>query len=145
MKLSDGIASNRMRLVLDASVAIAAVRPSEPKHLAARARILRFMSDADLAVVPALFIVEVRGALAQLGFDRESFARWIDALTRPPHEVVTLGPRAAKAAGDIAARYKIRGPDACYVWLARREAIPLCTLDVEMAARGKTVCTVVEP
>jgi predicted nucleic acid-binding protein len=103
------------------------------------------MRTSDTAVVPALFIAEVRGALARLGFDRESSSRWLDALTRQPHEVVTLGPRAAKAAGEIAARCRLRGADACYVWLAQRESIPLCTLDAEMAVRGKAVCTVMEP
>jgi len=134
-----------MRMVLDASVAIAAFRPSEPKHPAARALILELMKTSDTAVVPALFIAEVRGALARLGFDRGSSSRWLAALTRQPHEVVTLGPRAARATGEIATRCRLRGADAFYVWLAEREAIPLCTLDAEMAARGKAVCSVMEP
>jgi predicted nucleic acid-binding protein len=134
-----------MRLVLDASVAIAALRPHEPGYAAARGRVLRLMINTDTAVLPALFIVEVRGALARLGFDRATSEHLVEELSREPHEVVTLGPLAAKAAAAVAARRKLRGSDACYVWLARREAIPLCTLDAEMAARGKAVCTILEP
>jgi predicted nucleic acid-binding protein len=134
-----------MRLVLDASVAVAALRPSEPKHTAASARILRLLNGADTAVVPALFVVEVRDALARLGFNRKTSAAFVDALARDPHEIITLGPRAANAAARVAARCKLRGSDACYVWLAQRESIPLCTLDAERAARGKAVCTVMEP
>ena len=134
-----------MRLVLDASVAVAALRPGEPSHARARARILRFITTTDVAVVPAIFMVEVRGALARLGFDLARSARLADALTRDPHQTITLGPRGARAASKVAARCKLRGSDACYVWLAQREAIPLCTLDTEMATRGKAVCTILEP
>lgn len=134
-----------MRLALDASVAVAALRPSEPKHAAAVARVLRLLSGADTAVVPALFVVEVRGALARLGFNRKTSAALVDALARDPHEIITLGPRAAKAAARVAARCKLRGSDACYVWLAQRESIPLCKLDEEMALCGKAVCSVMEP
>jgi predicted nucleic acid-binding protein len=134
-----------MRLVLDASVAVAALRLSEPRHAAAGARVVRLLNGSDTAVVPALFVVEVRGALARLGFNPKSSAALVDALAREPHEIITLGPRAAKAAARVAVRCRIRGSDAFYFWLAQRESIPLCTLDAEMAARGKAVCTVMEP
>jgi predicted nucleic acid-binding protein len=134
-----------MRLVLDASVAVAALRPSEPAHGAAAARILRLLNGDDTAVLPALFAIEVRGTLARLGFDRRTSVSFVDALARAPHEVVTIGPRAANAAARVAARCKLRGSDACYVWLAQRESIPLCKLDEEMALCGKAVCSVMEP
>jgi predicted nucleic acid-binding protein len=134
-----------MRIVLDASVAIAAQRPAEPSHAASRARLLRFLTGADTVLVPSFFAVEVSGALARLGFDGRVIGRFVDRLTAAPHEVVTVGPRAARAARSIAIRGKLRGPDALYVWLARREGAPVCTLDREILTRGAAFCRTMAP
>jgi predicted nucleic acid-binding protein len=134
-----------MRIVLDASVAVAAQRPLEPAYAASRARLIRFLTGADTVLVPSFFIVEVSGAFARLGFDGRAIRRIVDRLTAPPHEVVTVGPRAARAARAIAIRGKLRGPDALYVWLGRREGAPVCTLDREIIARGARFCQVLAP
>ena len=86
-----------MRIVLDASVAVAAQRPLEPAYAASRARVVRFLTGEDTVLVPSFFAVEVSGALSRLGFDRPTIVRIVDRLTTPPHEVVTIGPRAARA------------------------------------------------
>ena len=134
-----------MRLVLDASVAIAAERPSEPGYAASRARLLRILTGTDIIVVPSFFVVEVSGALARLGFDGKTIRRFVDRLIAPPHEAATVGPKSANAARAVAIRAKLRGPDALYVWLARREGIPLCTLDREIVVRGAAHCQVIAP
>lgn len=134
-----------MHIVLDASVAVAAQRPKVPGYAASRARLIRVLTGADTVLVPSFFIVETAGALARLGFDARSIRRFVDRLTLPPHRVVTVGPRAAQAAKSVAIRAKLRGPDALYVWLARREAVPLCTLDRKILARGARLCQVVPP
>lgn len=134
-----------MRIVLDASVAIAAQRPLEASYAASRARVIRFLTGADTVVVPSFFAVEVSGALARLGFDRRTIVRIVDRLTTSPHEIVTVGPRAAMAARAIAIRAKLRGPNALYVWLARREKAPVCTLDREIISRAAGLCEVIGP
>jgi predicted nucleic acid-binding protein len=134
-----------MRLVLDASVAIASLRPSEPEHAAARARVRRIANGDDVAVVPSLFIAEVAGALVRLGFDPTTVDAFIAALTGAPHEVVTIGPKRAHAVARVAVATKLRGADALYVWLAAREAVPVCTLDREIIARGGVACQVLRP
>jgi predicted nucleic acid-binding protein len=96
-------------------------------------------------LVPSFFLVEVSGALSRLGFDGRAIRRVVRSLTMPPHEIVTVGPRAAKAAQDVAIRAKLRGPDALYVWLARREGAPLYTLDREILSRGGAFCQVATP
>jgi predicted nucleic acid-binding protein len=48
-----------MRHVLDASVAIAAVRRYEPAHRAARARVAALLTGAGEIAVPAIFSIEV--------------------------------------------------------------------------------------
>jgi predicted nucleic acid-binding protein len=134
-----------MRLVLDASVAIASLRPSEPDYAAARARVRRIVNGDDVAVVPSLFISEVAGALVRLGFDPTTVDAFVAALTAAPNEVVTIGPKRAHAAARVAVATKLRGADAMYVWLAAREAVPVCTLDREILARGGAACQVQRP
>jgi predicted nucleic acid-binding protein len=134
-----------MRIVLDASVAIAAQRPAEAAYAASRARLVNFLTGVDTVLVPSFFVVEVSGALARLGFDPRAIGRLVDSLTAPPHEVVTVGPRAARAARSIAIRGKLRGPDALYVWLGRREGAPVCTLDREIVARAARFCRLMPP
>jgi predicted nucleic acid-binding protein len=134
-----------MRLVLDASVVIAAVKPSELAHASSRARVERALQGLDELVQTSLFLVEVSGALARLGFPEAIGRGLVEALSEPPHEIVTIGPKRATEASKVARSCKLRGADALYVWLAAREGISLCTLDREMLARAAAVVKVVGP
>jgi hypothetical protein len=54
-------------------------------------------------------------------------------------ELVTIGPRAARAIAGVAARTRLRAADATYVWVASSRGLPLVTLDRETrrsSARG---------
>jgi predicted nucleic acid-binding protein len=81
----------------------------------------------------------------RLGFDPTTVDAFIAALTEAPNEVVTIGPKRAHAAARVAVATKLRGADAMYVWLAAREAVPVCTLDREILARGGAACQVQRP
>jgi predicted nucleic acid-binding protein len=50
--------------------------------------------------------------------------------------IITLGPRAARAAASTASRTRLPTGDAIYVWVAEREVLPLVTLDTEILARA---------
>jgi predicted nucleic acid-binding protein len=134
-----------MKLVLDASVAIAAMRPDEPAHVASRARIERALQGADELVEPPLFRVEVAGALARRGVADADIRALLQALRAPPHRIVTIGPKGSASAETCALLGRLRGADAVYVWLASARGLPLCTLDQEMAQRGAAFCTVIGP
>jgi predicted nucleic acid-binding protein len=134
-----------MKLVLDASVAIASVRPSEPAYAAARARMDRVLQGLDELVQPSTFRVEVGGALARLGRPEAEIRRLVDPLCAPPHAIVTIGPKGAAAAEARAIQARLRGADALYVWLASARGLTLCTLDQEMAQRGGAFCKVIAP
>ena len=99
----------------------------------------------DEIVVPSFFVVETSGALARLGQPEADILRLIDALTVPPHKVVTVGLKSARAARAVAVSAKLRGPDALYVWVAARNGIPLCTLDREIIARAGPHCGIISP
>jgi predicted nucleic acid-binding protein len=134
-----------MKLVLDASVAVASVGPSEPAYAAARARVDRVLQGLDELVQPAIFRVEVGGALARQGRPEAEIRRLVDRLCAPPHAIVTIGPKRAAAAEARAIQGRLRGADALYVWLASARGLTLCTLDQEMAQRGGAFCTVIAP
>lgn len=130
--------------VLDASVAVAAVRPGEPSHRAARARLAALLTGADAIVVPAIFDVEVTSALvrgqAPIAAAREYLDRDLGA-----RQLVTIGPRAARAISGVAARTRLRAADAAYVWVASSRGLPLVTLDREIAQKVGTLCQVEAP
>jgi predicted nucleic acid-binding protein len=134
-----------MKLVLDASVAVAAMRPDEPAYAASRARIERALQGADQLVQPALFGVEVAGALARRGVTQVDIRALVRLLRAPPHQIVTIGPKASASAETCALHGILRGADAFYVWLASARGLPLCTLDEDMARRGAAFCEVMAP
>ncbi len=124
-----------MRYVLDASVAVAALRPSEANHSAALTRCQPFFLGRDEVVVPAIFDIEVFAALTRRGvassvvtslFEHHFAARMI----------ITVGPKAAIATRTIAGLTRLRAADALYVWAAAREGLPLVTLGREVMQRA---------
>jgi len=134
-----------MRLVMDASVAIAASRIHEPSSAAARARIGRALRRQDELVMPALFSVEVAGALSRRGEPEDKIRDYVLRLTSGPHQVIPLGVAKARRAMDVALTGRLRGADAVYVWLASSRGLPLCTLDHELAERAEAFCKVIAP
>ncbi len=125
-----------MTFVLDASVAIAAARKSEPAHARARAVVDRVLRGDETIVVPAIFGIEVVAGLTRRGHDREASEAFADALTSTPNETITIGPVRAARIRRTAAAFRLRAADACYVWTAQRRGLSLCTLDDEIIARS---------
>jgi predicted nucleic acid-binding protein len=134
-----------LRYVLDASVAVAAVRPNEHAYAPSRARVARALQGVDEIVVPALFSIEVGAALARAGWAVADIEAYVAPLASPPHRIVTLGPRGAARIRQVAIACRLRAADACYVWLASRERIPVCTLDDEVIQRSVSHCATTAP
>jgi len=130
--------------VLDASVAVAAVRPGEHSHRAARARLAALLTGADAIVVPAIFDVEVTSALVR-GQASSSAAREYLDRDLAARQLVTLGPRAARAISGVAARTRLCAADAAYVCVASSRGLPLVTLDREIAQKVGTLCQIEAP
>ena len=85
------------------------------------------------------------GTLARRGRQKHEIRRLLDPLCRPPHAVVTIGPKRASAAETCAIEARLRGADALYVWLASSRGLSLRTLDQEMAERAAAFCKVIAP
>ena len=133
-----------MRYVLDASVAVAALRSNEPGHADALRRCMPLFAGRDEIVVPATFEVEVVSALVRRGAAPSSIDRFFEKHFGA-RELVTIGPRAARAARAIASSTRLRAADALYVWLAAREGLPLVTADNEVLQRCTSMCHVQAP
>lgn len=134
-----------MRIVLDASIAVAAARPRELAHERSRLRVSRALRGLDDIVVPALFSVEVSASLARAGESLPAVRAYVESLLGAAALIVPLGPRAARQARETAMRWRLRAADAVYVSLAVRENLPLCTLDREVLERAAGACRVMRP
>jgi predicted nucleic acid-binding protein len=133
-----------MKYVLDASVAVASLRPNEPLHGAAVAFLSPLLRGHDAIVVPAIFRIEVASALARAGFAPVQVDRFVDGFLANA-AVVTIGPKAAQRIQGVAVATRLRAADAIYVWLAETRGIPLVTADLDIHQRGAARCQVVGP
>ena len=134
-----------MRLVLDASVAVAAARVGEPSHIAARALTARVLKGEVRVVIPAIFPIEVASALVRVGEPAEAVRMYVEALVSVAEDVASIGSRRASQILEVAIQTRLRAADATYVWLVGRDFVPLCTLDRELLVKGTSYCQVVGP
>lgn len=124
-----------MRYVLDASVAVAAVRSGEPAHADALRRCLPLFAGRDEIVVPAIFDIEVVSALVRRGAAPSRVALFFERHFAS-RTLVTIGPRTARAVRNVVGLTRLRAADALYVWLAARDGLPLVTVDREVLLRA---------
>lgn len=129
--------------VLDASVAVAwvAAASSDPYATSIRA----YVQNGWRVVVPSLWLTEVANGLLML--ERRKVLAQDDvalglsdlqAFVDSSAEVDQATP-SMRSMADLARAYQLTVYDATYLELARRESIPLATLDKSMrAAAGKT-------
>jgi predicted nucleic acid-binding protein len=133
-----------MRYVLDASVAVASLRPNEPAHAASVAYVSPLLRGVDAIVVPSIFRIEVASALARSRFSALQVRRFVRGfLARAT--VVAIGPRRALEIESVAVATRLRAVDAIYVWLAEARGLPLVTADEEIHQRAAARCRVVTP
>ena len=121
--------------VLDASVAVSALRANDVNHARAVSYLAPLLQGVDTIVVPTLFDVEVVATLVRAGYPPADARRAADLFVSRAR-MVTLGPRAARAASNTASRTRLRTGDAVYVSVAQREGLPLVTFDAEILARA---------
>ena len=124
-----------MRFVLDASVAVAALRETESFHAEALRQCMPVFARRDEVVVPAIFDVEVVSALVRRGIPHARVELFLQEHLAS-RRLITIGPRAATAVRRIVGATRLRAADAFYVWVAAREGLELVTLDQEVIARA---------
>jgi predicted nucleic acid-binding protein len=107
-------------------------------------RLASLLAGIDSIVVPAIFDIEVTSALIRGGAAIAVVNEYVEH-DLAARELITLGPRAARAISGVAARTRLRAADAAYVWVASSRGLPLVTLDREIAHKVGTLCQVEEP
>ena len=124
------------QFVLDASVALRWLLDHSPPHYAIQVQ--RLMRGGARALVPSLWHLEIasglvvaerRGILTRSGVDR-SLAD-IEALLAVCIDSYT-GLFSARQTREIAQAFRLSAYDAVYLDLARRERLPLASLDEEL-------------
>jgi predicted nucleic acid-binding protein len=114
---------------------VAALRESEPGHATALRQCLPLFAGRDEIVVPSIFDLEVTSALVRRGIAPDRVAAFFDQHLAA-RRLVTIGPRAVRAARTILAATRLRAADALYVWVAARENLTLVTSDREVVDRA---------
>ena len=132
--------------VVDASVHIADMRPSEPHHREARAFLDYARQTGEEVYGPIIVLAEVAAGIAR-GTGRPGLARWLTGLLQriPNFTFIPVDEPLGGLAAEIAAAHQIRGCDAVYVALAQQLGAPLVTLDSEQRQRAPAVVVAQTP
>ena len=145
-----------MRLVLDSSVLIAAVRPAEPDHADARAFIERLRSAQALGALrvfgPPELWLEVHVVEERLAHGRRAGHVPGTAMAGLTIELVTPDRAEALTSFLDVLRRQMRGrrpfanaTDLTYLWAAHEVGATVVTLDQGMLAYHGVVCDVTRP
>lgn len=125
-----------MRVVVDASVFVAAARTSECNHLASIAFFRTAISQATHLIIPTLCLPECAAAIARATGNAKAAAELVAVITSNP--LVRVDPitvALASHAAELAIQCRLRGADAIYAALARQQHCPLITWDNELLER----------
>jgi predicted nucleic acid-binding protein len=120
--------------VLDASVFVAAISPTEIHHLAAR-RLYDSYSEALAFLVPSLFRLEVIAALARRGEPDEMLDTVGVLVSGPRFHAFPMDAPLIETATHVARAARLRAYDAVYVALALNRNAALLTLDTDVRSK----------
>jgi predicted nucleic acid-binding protein len=130
-------------MVVDASVWVSEALPTDANHDAAVAWFAT-LDENDPVAIPAIALAEVAGAIARRTGQAALGQAAAGRLTAfPGLLLVEMDRRLAERAALLAANHRLRGADALYVAAAAKLAMPLVTLDIEMASRAAAAVTVI--
>jgi predicted nucleic acid-binding protein len=122
--------------VLDASIFVAAISPTERHHPRAK-RLFESHPDTEPFLVPELFRHEVVAALSRRG-EPADLLDTVDALIRGPRfHARPLDDELLERAVQVARMARLRAYDAVYVALALIWKEPILTLDADVVERTK--------
>jgi predicted nucleic acid-binding protein len=133
-------------VVIDASVYVSRVHRQEVHHRDS-VRLLDAVAARGTAVLcPEILVAEVAAAIGR-GTDDAGFAYLTAAYLRklPGHRFVVVDRQLGGLAARLAAECRLRGCDAVYAALARREGAQLITWDVQQRERATAVVEALTP
>lgn len=124
-------------MVLDVSVWVARLVSVDAFHQLSVNWIEAQAAHHVTLLSPALLLAEVAGAISRRTGNPGLATRAVQALQElPALRLVEMERALMEEAARLAARFGLRGADACYVALAAQLNIPLLTLDREQRSRS---------
>lgn len=132
--------------VVDASVILASVLPSDPNHVASKKWLDTLIQAGDQFTIPVILLSEVSAPLSRAYNQPQQAKKLVQSLINAPFaNLVTITIPLANRAAVIAADYKIRGCDSIYVALAEAIGEELITLDKQQRDRASNLIQVRSP
>lgn len=126
--------------VVDASVIIAAINPSDPHHEVSKRWLDDLIRSGNHCSAPTILLSEVSAPLSRAYNQPELAQKVVQTLMEAPFiKLFPVSASLAQQAAVIAATYQIRGCDAIYVALAETLDEELITLDKQQSERAKSV------
>ena len=133
-------------VTVDASVFVNSLSPDEDGSDQRAEFISQLKSDGAAFIQPTLFLLEVVASIARKQDNTEIALEILTELIRIPKlTLVDLDDDFAGYAGEVAAKYRLRGSDAVYAAVALRFGTELITLDKEQLDRLPRVVAVRTP
>ena len=128
-------------LVVDASVWVSALVPTEPQHATSRSWLRARVHRGDFILEPAL-----AGAVATRTGRSDLGSRAVSLLQGTPNmRIVPVDSQLSDLSARTAAALLLKGADAVYVALASSLDVPLVTWDQDMHGRGSGAANVIYP
>jgi predicted nucleic acid-binding protein len=132
--------------VVDASVWVSRLVPSDVHHAASRRWLEEQAAGGDLVISPTLLLAEVAGAMSRRTGHAELAHQAVQALLRLAElRLVPLDSGHGRLAAPLAAQIGLRGADAVYVATAHHLNVPLVTWDREQQLRADRLVAVRSP
>lgn len=123
-------------IVIDASVWISFLIQQDANHAATRSWLTQILRDKVPLAAPILLLAEVGGAVSRRLENPDVGEKAVERLLSVPTlHLVGMDHALGMQTSQIAARYRLRGADACYVAVAAQLGVPLVSWDKEHMER----------
>lgn len=135
-----------MSVVIDASVFVAASRPSEAHYLESLEFLERLRSEGETVFCPVLVLAECSGAIARTTQSSSLAARIVLLIGEMQNlQLIAVTLPLARQASVLAGAHRLRGADAVYVAVASEFKATLVTWDDEMLERTPQEVSAITP
>lgn len=133
-------------IVIDASVWLSFLLQQDAHHAVTQPWLVERLTQKESLAAPILLLAEVGGAVSRRLGDPALGERAIDRLLSiPTLRLVSIDHALGIEMSRLAAQYRLRGADACYVAVAAQLKVPLVSWDQEHLDRAAGLITVYTP
>lgn len=133
-------------IVIDASVWLSFLLQQDAHHAVTRPWLVERLTNKEPLAAPILLLAEVGGAVSRRLGDTTLGEKAIKRLLAiPTLRLVSIDHALGIEMSRLAAQYRLRGADACYVAVAAELNVPLVSWDQEHLNRTTDLITVYTP